>query len=97
MAVAGVSTAGFMAGDLVDFTAADSTVAGSTGAAFTGIDFTMAGSTTVDFTTPGFSSAEGSLIPGGAIIRTMEITIIANPTLRRPGTIVPILPAIILT
>jgi hypothetical protein len=104
--VAGVSTAaaGFMAGDLAAFTAAaftgwvDSTVADSTR-----IDFTMAGSTTVDFTTAGsttidfaiaaFSSVEGSHIP---IIRTMGITITANPTLLRLGIIVPIPPAITL-
>jgi len=33
-------------------------------------------------------------IPGGIIIRTMGITITANPTPRRLGTTVPILPAI---
>jgi hypothetical protein len=84
----------------VDFTGVDFTVAGFMGAStevgFTGIDFTMAGSTPADFTTTGFSSVEGSLIPGGAIIRTMDITITANPTPRRLGTTVPILPAITL-
>ena len=90
------------AADLVDFTVAgfmgaastaadlvDSTLVGSTG-----IDFTMADSTTADFTTTGFSSADPSHIPGGAIIRTMGITITANRTPPRPGTIAPIRQAI---
>jgi hypothetical protein len=55
----------------------------------------MAGSTTVDFTITGFSSVDRLHIPGGAIIQTMAITITANPTPRRLGTTVPILPAII--
>ena len=88
------------AADLVDFTVAGFMVAGFMGASTvvgsTGMDFTMAGSTPADFTTTGFSSVEGSLIPGGAIIRTMDITITANPTPRRLGTTVPILPAITL-
>jgi hypothetical protein len=84
--VAGFMGAASTAADLVD-----STLVGSTG-----IDFTMADSTTADFTTTGFSSVEGSLIPGGAIIRTMGITITANPTPRRLGITVPILQAITL-
>ena len=80
-----------------DFTAADFTRwVDSTAVGFTGIDFTMAGSTKVDFTITGFSSVEPSDIRGGVIIRTMGITITANPTPRRLGTIVPIQPAIIL-
>jgi hypothetical protein len=88
MAPAGVSTAaaftqwqGSTGVDLAD----------STGVGFTGIDSTM-----VDFTTTGFSSVDRSGIPGGDITRTMGITITANPTPRRPGTIVLILPAITL-
>ena len=71
------------AADLVDFTVAGFMVA----------DSTAADSTTVDFTTTGFSSVEGWHIP---IIRTMGMTITANPTLRRLGIIVPIPPAITL-
>src|SRR6516162_2347741 len=72
--------------DLVAFTAAD----------FTGIHLTMADSTTADFTITGFSSVDRSHIRGGAITRTMGITATANPTPRRLGTTVPILPAITL-
>ena len=82
------------AADLVDFTVAGFTVAGFMVAGFMVADFTMAGSTTVDFTITGFSSADPSHIPGGAIIRTMGITITANPTPPRPGTIAPIRQAI---
>jgi hypothetical protein len=99
-AVVGVSTA-----VAVDFTAAGFTRwVGSTGAdladstevGFTGMDFTMVDSMTVDFTITGFSSADRLDIPGGAITRTMGITITANPTPRRLGTTVPIPPAITL-
>ena len=65
-------------------------------AGFTGMDFTMVDSMTVDFTITGFSSADRLDIPGGAITRTMDITITGNPTPRRLGTTVPILPAITL-
>jgi hypothetical protein len=104
MAVAEVSTAGAgaftvdlvasMAADFtrwVGSTAADSMLAGSTVA-----DSMLAGSTTIDFAIAGFSSVERSHIPGGVITRTMGITITANLTPRRPGTTVPILPAITL-
>jgi hypothetical protein len=90
-AVAGVSTA--VAGD---FMAADFTRwAGFTVAGFTVADSTVAGSTTVVSTITGFSSVDRLDIPGG-IIRTMGMTITANPTRRRLGTIVPILPGITL-
>ena len=86
--------------DLVDFTVVDFTVAGFMGAStevgFTGMDFTMVASMTVVSTITGFSSVEGWHIPGGAITRTMDITITANPTPRRLGTTVRILPDIIL-
>ena len=85
---------GFTAADLVDFTVAGFTVAGFMVAGFMVADFMMAGSTTVDFTITGFSSADPSHIPGGAIIRTMGITITANRTPPRPGTIAPIRQAI---
>jgi hypothetical protein len=97
---AGVSTA-----EAVDFTVAAFTpwlgstgvdLAGSTAVGFTGIDFTMAGSTTVDFTITGFSLVDRLHTRGGAITRTMGITITANPTPRRLGTTVPIPPAITL-
>ena len=78
------------AADLVDFTVAGFTVAGFMVAGFMVADFTMAGSTTVDFTITGFSSGDRLHIPGGAIIRTMGITITANRTPPRPGTIAPI-------
>jgi hypothetical protein len=98
-AAAGVSTAGavgFMgAGSTpVGFMGAGSTPVGFTGAGSTAIDFTMADSATVDFTITGFSSVDRLHIPGWAFIRTMAITITANPTPRRLGTTVPILPAI---
>jgi hypothetical protein len=80
-----VDLVGFTA-DLLDFMEVDSAESHST----------MVGSTTTDSAIVGFSSAEPSHTPGGAIIRTMDITIIASTTLRRPGTIAPILPAIIL-
>jgi hypothetical protein len=86
-AVAGVSMAG-----AVDFTVGS---AASTAVGSTGIDFAMAGSTTVNFATTGFSSVDRSDIPG-LIIPTMGITVTANPTRRRLGTTVPILPAITL-
>jgi hypothetical protein len=80
-----VDLVGFTA-DLLDFMEVDSAES----------DSTMVGSTTTDSAIVGFSSAEPSHTPGGAIIRTMDITAIASPTLRRPGTIAPILSAIIL-
>jgi hypothetical protein len=83
-----------MAADFTRWVA--SAVADSMLAGFAVIDFTMAGSTTIDFAIAGFSSVERSRIPGGVITRTMGITITANLTPRRPGTIVPILPAITL-
>ena len=87
---------GFTVADftVADFTVADFTVAGSTMAGSTVADSTTAGSTTVDFTITGFSSGDRLHIPGGAIIRTMGITITANPTPPRPGTIAPIRQAI---
>ena len=72
------------AADLVDFTVAGFTVAG----------FTVADSTMVVSTITGFSSVDRSDILGGDIIRTMGMTITANPTPRRLGTTAPILPAI---
>jgi hypothetical protein len=85
---------------VVDFTVVDFTVAGfmvaSTEVGFTGMDFTMVDSMTVDFTITDFFSEDRLDIPGGAITRTMGITITANPTPRRLGTTVPILPAITL-
>jgi hypothetical protein len=102
VAVAGVSTAGagdFMAADFTrwaGFTVADFTVADSTVADSTVADSTVAGSTTVVSTITGFSSVDRLDIPG-AIIRTMGMTITANPTRRRLGTTVPILPGITLT
>jgi hypothetical protein len=80
-----VDLVGFTA-DLLDFMEVDSAER----------DSTMVGSTTTDSAIVGFSSAEPSHTPGGAIIRTMDITTIASATLRRLGTIAPILPAIIL-
>ena len=87
--LADFTVAGFMGAASTPADSVDSTVVGSTA-----IDFTMADSTTADFTTTDFSSVERSHIPGGVIIRIMGTTITANPTLRRLGTIAPILPAI---
>jgi hypothetical protein len=95
VAVAFTAAAAFTAA-VADFTAADSMVADFTAADSTVVDFTMAGSTMVDFTITGFSSVDRSGIPGRTIIQTMGITITANPTPRRLGTIVPILPGITL-
>ena len=65
-------------------------------AGFTVVGSTVVGSTGIDFTITGFSSVDRSDFPGGAIIRTMGMTITANPTPRGFGTTVPILPAITL-
>ena len=81
------------AAELVDFTVAGF-MGASTEVGFTGMDSTMVDSMTVDFTITGFSSGDRLHIPGGAIIRTMGITITANRTPPRPGTIAPIRQAI---
>ena len=73
--VVGVSTAarftrwvGFTAAELVD----------PTPVGYTRIDFTTSDSTTGDFTIAGFSSAYRSHIPGGAITRTLGVTITSS-------------------
>ena len=73
--VVGVSTAarftrwvGFTAAELVD----------PTPVGYTRIDFTTSDSTTGDFTIAGFSSADRSHIPGGAITRTLGVTITSS-------------------